>query len=736
MAARPQGGGVAPVVTSIAPATGSFLGGARVTVTGKNFKEGATLSIGGVDAQGVVLNSTTIMGTTGLHDPGPVNVVVTARDGQSTMLKDAFTYTDQDPVGGPVGLPPRIIRIRPASAPVAGGTVVAITGENFVAGTTVTFGGATASMVTVVSPTTIEAITPAHSEGRVDVMVINPGGQSATLFSGFRYFRYRARSSRRADRGSGVPIFTEVGASAGVAFKHFRDDFLMPLGGGAAAGDYDNDGLLDLFVTNSHGLNALYRNNGNGTFTDVAATAGVAGPLPSAHGAGWGDYDNDGDLDLFVAAYGGSRLFRNEGPPKFTFTDVTHAAGVGDPDPTFRTTGVAWGDYNMDGFLDLLVVRHLDESNPEVFTRVLRDLSTAVRPLALYRNNGNGTFTDVSSLLGNAKIYPSNVKGAGFKPGFLDYDNDGDPDIYVVNDFGAGNYPNVLWRNDGSDGAGGWTFTDVSVAANADVTIFGMGLGVGDYDNDGDLDLYMTNIGDSRLLRNRGNGTFEDRTETAGVGRGTIPDEEFVDNRNVGWGAMFLDCNNDGLQDLYMVAGFLDSDPEINLTEQPNALFLNRGDGTFADISDDSGADDDGAGREAVVADFNDDGRLDLYLVNIGTKAVNPGIARLFLNNLANAGNWLAVKPVGTTSNRDGIGARVALTAGGVTRIGEMGASQAHVSHSVVPVHFGLGTATEADVVVIRWPSGIVQTLNNVAANQVLTVAEPAEGQANLSGLN
>jgi enediyne biosynthesis protein E4 len=403
---------------------------------------------------------------------------------------------------------------------------------------------------------------------------------------------------------------------------------------------------------------------------------------------------------------------------------VTEAAGVGDPDRTYRTSGVAWGDFDGDGLLDLLVVRHLDESDPAVLFSSPRNLSPAVRALALYRNRGNGTFTDVTAWLGDAAAYPSKVKGAGFTPAFVDYDNDGRPDIYVVNDFGVANHPNVLWRNDGSDGRGGWKFTDVSRQSGADLAIYGMGLAVADYDHDGHLDLYTSDIGPSKLLRGRGDGTFVEVAEAAGVGRGVVPDPAFPDNRSIGWGVAFLDYDNDGWRDLYLVAGFMDAEPSFNLTRQPNALFRNRGDGTFEDVSAGSGVDDDGAGREVVAADFDGDGRLDLYLVNIGTRAENPGVSHLFLNRVPQAGNWLAVKPVGTRSNRDGVGTRVEVRAGGLTGAGVMGERQGHVSHSVVPVHFGLGAATRATVTV-RWPSGAVQTFADIPANRLLTVVEP-----------
>ena len=319
----------------------------------------------------------------------------------------------------------------------------------------------------------------------------------------------------------------------------------------------------------------------------------MAGPQLSGNGAGWADYDNDGDLDLFVAAWGASKLFRNNGPPSFAFTDVTSDAGVGDPDSTYRTMGVAWGDYDSDGYLDLLVVRHLGEYHLE--TPKSMDFTDVPRPVALYHNNGDGTFTDRTTLLSSIYEVPSNVVVAGFKPGFVDYDNDGDADIYLVNDFGSQLYPNVLWRNDGPDDTGTWIFADVSTVSGTDLEIFGMGLAIGDYDNDGDLDFYMTNMGPNQLLRNEGDGTFTNQTDLAGVGRGKVPGLPGYDI-NVGWGTGFFDLDNDGFLDLYAASGYVDMDPFPNPRLQPNALFINNGNGTFNDMSLMSGADDPGIG--------------------------------------------------------------------------------------------------------------------------------------------
>jgi hypothetical protein len=527
--------------------------------------------------------------------------------------------------------------------------------------------------------------------------------------------------------------FSDVSESAGVAFNHQRDNSIMPLAGGASVGDFNGDGLLDIYVTNSAGPNALFRQNADGSFTDVAPLAGVDNPDGVGNGAAAGDYDNDGDLDLFVANYhdglfGTSKLFRNNGDG--TFEDATISAGVADQEETFRSTGATWGDYDLDGFLDLLVVRHVGEQEPGVFST--HKYSKVTRPLALYRNNGDGTFSDVTYVLYDTDITrANNVKGASFKPSFVDYDNDGDPDIYVVNDFGKKNQPNVLWRNDG-DGR----FTDVSVVSGTDLALSGMGLAVGDYDNDGDLDFYVSNMGASVFLENQGKGKFTDMTDRTGTARPVIPGNYISQDRSgiapkivtqdnsVGWGTLFADFNNNGLLDLYLVAGYLDSDPQVNLRNQPNAVFQNLGDGTFADVSNQSGADDGGIGREVVAADFDNDGLRDLFIVNIGDLNGNPGIARLLHNISANTGSWLELKLIGTESNRDGLGARISVTADGVTRIREMGASQGHQSQSVVPVHFGLGNSVEVESVVISWPSGTIQTLTKVPVNQTLVVVE------------
>ncbi len=554
------------------------------------------------------------------------------------------------------------------------------------------------------------------------------------------------------------PTFNEVAAKAGVAFQHTRDDNFFNFGGGAAAGDFNNDGWIDLYVTNSAGPNALYRNNGDGTFTDIALAAGVLDAQGRGDGVAWGDFDNDGWLDLYVANYGSSRLYRNNGDE--TFTDVTAAAGVADPDNTYRTTGAVWGDYDQDGYLDLLVVRHIDAvgplftitdtaaivllrmcrtdefyANPKVPRGVVigdshdfsnqtkRNFDGGVRPLSLYHNRGDGTFEDVTSLLDDGKGYPSNIEGASFKPAFVDYDNDGDLDIYVVNDYGFEIYPNVLWRNDGRGPDGTWRFTDVSDKSGANPPIFGMGLAAGDYDNDGDLDFYVTDIGSSRFFENRA-GVFEDVTDRTGTGRGVIPENGDV-NLSIGWGAAFADLDNDGWLDLYMTNGQIDSDPCSNLPHQPNALFINKGDGTFADVSHASLANDPGTSREVVDADFNNDGRLDLFVVNIGAMDGTLATSHLFLNADTSGNHWLQIQPVSGENRLFSVGARVEVTVNGITMMQYAGQAQGHMSQSMVPVHFGVGQAQRVDRIEVRWPSGAVQSLRDVPVDQLLVVEEP-----------
>ena len=611
-----------------------------------------------------------------------------------------------------------IFGLDPPAASTLGESWVTISGVGLLETSRVLFGGVEAQRIEYLDSTALTVAAPAHRAGVVDVVVVNPDGSTSRLGDGFTYRK---------------PYFTDVARVAGVDFDHFRNFFdEIPLGAGVVVFDYDGDGWEDIYAASTfdvrdllednEGANALFRNNGDGTFTDVAMEAGVGEPLSKTNGGCAADFDNDGDQDLYVTNWGESKLFQNDGAGRFG--DVTTRAGLGDPDRSFRSMGCAWGDYDRDGWLDFAVVRHLDESDPEAFN--LRVYSHAVRPMALFRNNRDGTFAEVTKLLGDT-AGPSgtsgeygNLWGAGFQPGWLDYDNDGDPDLYVVNDFGQEIQPNVMWRNDGPGSDGLWTFTDVSRQSGTDVAMFGMGLAVGDYDLDGHFDLYVTNIEDNVLLRNGGDGTaFTESATDAGVGHGS-----FRRQQRVSWGTVFFDYDNDGWEDLYVASGYLDSDPVTNRKIQPNLLLHNTGTGAFDDVSSVSGTDDTGVGRGVAYADFDQDGCVDLYLANLGLPGGDPQFAKMFRNGCGWGNGWLGVKTVGTVSNRDGIGARVTIFADGRRQMREIAAGSSNKSQNTMIAHFGLGTASRVDSIEIRWPSGIVQNLYDVPINERLIVTE------------
>ena len=615
----------------------------------------------------------------------------------------------------------RIDRIEPAVVGTDGQVLVTVHGGGFADGAGVTLDGVEAAWA-FLGPDRLVAFTPAHAPGAVDAVVTNPDGSSVSLANALTYQ---------------PPVFEEVSEQSGVAFTHYRSLLdIIPLSAGVVVFDYNGDGWQDAYITATPDIaglategddeNALFRNNGDGTFTNVAADAGVTDAEGRGNGGCAADYDNDGDQDLFVANWGASRLYRNEGDGRFT--DVAESAGLADPDDSYRSMGCAWGDYDRDGWLDFIVVRHIDESNPDAFTQRVYYLD--VRPLALFHNDGDGTFTEATHLLG-ATPSPSReagafgrVWGAGFQPAWVDYDNDGDLDLYVVNDFGEYVHPNVLWRNDGprASSAGGgmeWAFTDVSHESGTGIAMFGMGVAVSDYNSDGYLDMFITNIADNVLLTNDGGDTFRDTASDMDLAYG-----EFRRQQRVSWGTVFFDYDNDGYEDLYVASGFLDTD-DINRREQPNLLFRNDGAGGFEDVSAISGAADWGTGRGVAYADFDGDGCLDLLLVNMGRSAARGEPARLFHNRCVWGNNWLIVKTVGTASNRDGIGARITLTANGRTQIREIAAGASNSSQNMLPAHFGLGRANVVDELRIQWPSGTLQTLQDVAPNQVLTVMEP-----------
>ncbi|MCH8293762.1 CRTAC1 family protein [Candidatus Poribacteria bacterium] len=487
------------------------------------------------------------------------------------------------------------------------------------------------------------------------------------------------------------------------------------MGVGAAFFDFDNDGHLDLYLVNGAYLPAsdednsptdrLYRNNGDGTFADVTYQAGIT---ETRYGMGCcvGDYDNDGNQDIYITNFGMNLLYRNNGDG--TFTDVTERAGVGD---NRFSAGCAFADYDKDGFLDLFVANYvlLDLANsPDCSQRGIpaycRPEDFPPTPDVLYHNNGDGTFSDVTK--------PSGITSVGRGLGVLwsDVDSDGWLDLYVANDRMA----NFLYRNSG-DG----TFTEVGelygVALNEHAFAeSGMGVDAGDYDNDGDLDLVVTNYQaeTNTLYQNDGNGIFWDMTAQAHLSEPTlIP---------LAWGTVFADFDNDGWLDLFFANGHLHDNiemlEEVGTYKQQNQLFRNMGNGQFVAIS--RRAIISKSSRGVISGDYDNDGDIDLFVMNIGD---TPDLLR---NDTPQTNHWLGVKLVGTTSNRDGIGARVTLRVGKKKLLREVKSGSSYLSQNDLRLLFGLGKSNRVDSITVHWPSGIDDQLQSVDADEWLTIQE------------
>ena len=501
------------------------------------------------------------------------------------------------------------------------------------------------------------------------------------------------------------------------------------MAGGVALFDYNNDGLLDLYFTNGARLpemdksdpryfNRLYRNNGDGTFTDVTEQAGVQGTFYSI-GVAAADYDNDGHQDICVVGANGFQLFHNNG--NGTFTDVTVAAGLRRTHPELAhvfAAAAGWFDYDNDGRLDLLIINYLKwtpETEVDCMSKGVRAYcspdSYAGLPNLLFHNNGDGTFTDVTESSGLLQHV-----GKGMGVAFADYDGDGFMDIFVAND----TFRNFLFHNNG-DG----TFTETGVLAGvayseSGKSVAGMGADFRDLDNDGRPDVFETDMfGEGFLLfRNTGNGFFDDVTGASRI-RGLA-------TRLTGWGVGMFDFDNDGWKDVFTCnAAILDNSEYVDGIpfKLGNTLFHNDGEGKFTDVSREAGPDFQhlAAHRGAAFGDLNNDGRIDIV-----TSSLN-GSPEIFLNRTRNANHWLLIDLQGRASNRDGLGARVAISAGGKRQYNHATTSVGYGSSSDRRVHFGLGKETTVETMEIHWPSGILQVLKNVRADQVLKVVEPAQ---------
>ncbi|MFI5180051.1 MAG: CRTAC1 family protein [Thermoanaerobaculia bacterium] len=513
-------------------------------------------------------------------------------------------------------------------------------------------------------------------------------------------------------------LFEDVTGKAGIGFVHQLGsgkltNIVESMGAGGTFLDYDGDGLVDIFFVNSGPLagvsdapdgtprlsNRLYRNRGDGTFEDVTEKAGVAG---SGYGvaAAAADYDNDGHVDLFVVNIGRSTLYHNRGDG--TFEDVTEKAGLGRPG---TGAGAVFLDFDNDGLLDLFVVNYLT-FDPNY--KLHYDPDHYPGPLAykaemnvLYRNRGDGTFEDVSERAGVRIPERRGMAAAAF-----DANGDGFPDIYVTND---GN-PNVLLINDGkghfTDAA-----VDMGVAFSQDGEAAGsMAAAVGDVNGDGFPDILVTSTSFGSLYLGSKSGLFEDKVMSSGIAR--------LKGQYTSWGGDLLDFDNDGKLDAFIANGDLHY-----MIGWESLLLENRGDGTFTDASARGGAffRTRLRGRGSAVADFDNDGRIDILMTTLGDRP-------FLLRNRDRSGNhWLTLDLEGTRSNRDGFGAKVAVAAGGKTLHAEARCPSGYLFQSDRRLHFGFGKATVAERIEIRWPSGQTQVLEKVRADQILKVREPGE---------
>ncbi|MCX6321011.1 MAG: CRTAC1 family protein [Bacteroidia bacterium] len=512
--------------------------------------------------------------------------------------------------------------------------------------------------------------------------------------------------------------FQEIGQEIGLDFIHsIGDDDLTNIvessGAGAAFLDYDQDGYIDLYITSGtwvEGLsggekpvklpeNHLYRNRHDGTFEDVTKKAGVGGPWYSM-GVTVGDYNNDGYPDLYVSNYGANVLYKNNG--NGTFTDVTKRAKVGGRENEF-SVGAVWLDYDNDGFLDLYVGNYINfDSNykyyyaPDGFPG---PMAYDAQPDILYHNMGNGTFEDVTKSMGI-----KDIDGRAMGVGAADYDDDGFVDIYVSNDHSL----NYLWHNDGGKGftdRGTMSGTAFSQAGESTVS---MSVDFADYNGDGLLDLFVSDDKYCSLYENLGNGIFSDKSYPAGI---AMPAGQFV-----GWSSSFIDYDNDGDVDIYKTNGALK-----HLYGQEDQLFENIGDGKFKDVSTERGKYfmQKLVGRGACFGDYDNDGDIDGYIVNLNNRGA------FLRNNKGNQNNWLILNLIGTTSNKDGIGSRVKVTSGGKVQTAQKRSTTGYLSQNDPRMHFGLAKNEMIERIEIKWPSGKLQVLENIKANQILTVKEP-----------
>ena len=525
-----------------------------------------------------------------------------------------------------------------------------------------------------------------------------------------------------------VDVAAEAGLTATTVYGGLSEDMYIieSMGGGCAFFDYDNDGWMDIFIIGGRRLdskpagtsNRLYKNNRDGTFTNVTEKAGLQ-DTGWANGVCVGDYNNDGHEDLFCTYYGQNKLYRNNGDG--TFADVTKQAGLYGDSIRFGT-GCTFFDYNRDGFLDLFVANYVQfdlehapkpsTSNPSCSYEGLAvycgPRGMVAGSHSLYRNNGDGTFTDVSEESGIAAVHSSYALTSVA----ADLDEDGWPDLFVASD----STPSLLFMNQ-HDG----TFREEGLLRGVAVSgegreFAGMGVGVGDCNLDSHLDLFKTHFQrqPSGLYHNSGKADFEDVTVRSGIG---------VESRFVSWGAGIVDLDNDGYPDIFLVTGNVY--PELEKVypqlpyKGPRIVFRNLGNGSFEELGDEAGpgVSAQHPSRGCAFGDFDNDGDLDIVIMNVNEP---PSLLR----NDAPAGNhWLKIKLIGTKSNRSAIGARVVVRYGGKIQAQELASQSSYLSSNDPRLHFGLGDQSSGNIEV-RWPSGLHESFKGVAARQLVTIQE------------
>jgi len=531
--------------------------------------------------------------------------------------------------------------------------------------------------------------------------------------------------------GRPIPQLENITKKADVTFRHASDPakkyIVESMSGGVILFDYDRDGWLDIYFTNAPSVEgalkgvkapgALYHNNHDGTFTDVTEKAGIGNPC-FAMGGAVGDYDNDGWPDLYVTCLGGNVLYHNNGDG--TFTDVTKKAGVADGR---WSAGAAFGDYDGDGYLDLMVVNYVDfrlndlpafGKAPNCKYRGI-DVQCGPRGLkgagdSLFHNNGDGTFTDVSKQAGVDD--PNGYYG--MQVIWSDFNNVGRPDAYVTND----STPKFLYKN-----LGNGKFSEIGLESGTAVDEDGseqasMGIAIGDYNHTGRPSLFITNFSDEYavLFRNDGDWNFTDVSYKSGVAVPSLP--------YVKWGAAFADFANDGWLDLFAVTGHVypqvDELPSGARYREPKMLLMNQHDGTFCDASTQAGPalQEIQASRGVAIGDLFNDGQMDAVVNNL------DGEPMILRNHGVPGNHWVSFELAGTKSNRLAIGARLKLVAGGMTQSSEIYSGSSYLSQHDLRQHFGLGKATKIDSLEIRWPSGKVETIKDLAADQFYSVLE------------